>query len=323
MTKPFLPIFKNDAGWLELTLVRLFLAWFALDYFLHYSDLTPFTAAPTAPKGIALYVDLLPLSDPGNLKMLKALMYVALAFFVLGVGTGPAIAAIAAGVTLCQTHLNSYGNIHHGTQAMGIALAFMAVGYLVHFAGDLARGTWRWTVFSRIGPHRLAFNFGLQALVGAYVVAGVSKLVISGFEWFTDLPYIAVDVLKIGHQHLYGEGDPAMLEHAEKIAKIISDHPTLTIIVVGSGLFFELFAFLALINRWWSLAFGLVLFGMHEVIGYLMQLSFPRNEQMLFVFMINGPFLVALLAAWVAKRSGELERLQACCPRLLNGGGEN
>ncbi|MEZ5299993.1 MAG: hypothetical protein R3F11_04900 [Verrucomicrobiales bacterium] len=166
MTKPFLPIFKNDAGWLELTLVRLFLAWFALDYFLHFSDLTPFTAAPTAPKGIALYVDLLPLSDPGNLKMLKALMYVALAFFALGVGTGPAIAAIAAGVTLCQTHLNSYGNIHHGTQAMGIALAFMAVGYLVHFAGDLARGTWRWTVFSRIGPHRLAFNFGLQALVG-------------------------------------------------------------------------------------------------------------------------------------------------------------
>ncbi|MEZ5299992.1 MAG: hypothetical protein R3F11_04895 [Verrucomicrobiales bacterium] len=62
---------------------------------------------------------------------------------------------------------------------------------------------------------------------------------------------------------------------------------------------------------------------MHEVIGYLMQLSFPRNEQMLFVFMINGPFLVALLAAWIAKRGGELERLQACCPRLLNGGGEN
>ena len=111
---------------------------------------------------------------------------------------------------------------------------------------------------------------------------------------------MSLHVEKLGLQHYLGTGEKHWMERAEEYASVIAAHPILTIVVVGSGLFFELFAFMALYSRVHAAVFGVSLIAMHLIIIEVMQLEFPLNSWVLAVFFVNLPFVLA----WLARKLG-------------------
>lgn len=228
---------------------------------------------------------------PTEWPFLKLLFAVMLVLFCFGVSPIVSCGYITFIVIAVGSLRNSQGNTHHGTQIVAMAMLGHWLGYLWY---GWKQRNWKATLtMATLTSQRTSFFAAQQMAAAAYVVAGVTKLLRSGLSWFSDSPNIAIQVLKIGNQHYYGDGDKAPFEHAQNIAAIISAHPHITQIMLGIGLLAEFFAFLALYNRKMGLIIGINLIGMHLIVGYLMQLTFPLNNFILLFYFIPLPFALA------------------------------
>ena len=234
-------------------------------------------------------------TDPTKWPLLKMLFAATLVLFVFGVSPVVTAGYLTFIVLAVGSLRNSQGNIHHGTQIVGMAMLGHWLGYVWQ---ALRHRDWRGSLaLAGVNIQRTSFFAAGQLVAAAYVVAGVSKILRTGPMWLWDSPNIAIQVLKIGHQHFYGDGNDASLAHAQKVAAVILEHPHLTRIVLGIGLFAELLAFLALYNRKQGFIIGISLVAMHWIIAYLMQLSFPLNIWICLFYFVPLPFLLSL--EWV------------------------
>jgi hypothetical protein len=221
---------------------------------------------------------------------LKLLFAIMLVLFCFGVSPVVSCGYLAFIVIAVGSLRNSQGNTHHGTQIVAMVMLGHWLGYVWH---AWLQRSWKGAVaLATQASQRTSFFAAQQMAAAAYVVAGATKLLRSGFAWFSESPNIAIQVLKIGNQHYYGDGDKTPFDHAQKVAAVISEYPHITQWMLGIGLFAELLAFLALYNRKLGLIVGLSLVAMHLVVGYLMQLTFPLNNFFLLFYFI--PFAYAL-----------------------------
>ena len=195
---------------------------------------------------------------------------------------------------------NSYGNIHHGTQIIGMVILGYFAAYMWRlWAGRKeGRSLLKQVMVADHKTHALGWWWAFQAAAATYVVAGWSKLETSGLAWLTELPNMSLHVEKLGWQHYMGTGERALLEKSEGYATLVAGHPWLTIVLVGSGLFFELLAFIGLFGRVWAAVFGVGLYVMHIIVIEMMQLEFPLNSWVLLIFFVNLPFLIM----WVLRK---------------------
>jgi hypothetical protein len=300
--KSFLKSFFKVQPWHmesgELFLGRLFIALIIWkEFFFGISQ-----AGQTMPVGLAHFMDLSFLQNGPVFDQLHHLFAFAAVLFVFGVTPVLAAGYMLFLMSAVGSLRNSYGNIHHGTQVVSMVILGYWLAYLWRLIVNSPNGgTWSQRFFK---PGRkvqqCATWWAFQAAVATYVVAGVSKLQISGISWLTDLPYMSLHVEKIGWQHFYGTGEKDLLDQAQEMAALVAGHPWWTRIIVGSGLFLELFAFIALFGRWHAGILGVVLVGMHVMVSRLMQLDFPMNNWVLLIYFINLPFLIM----WVVKRIG-------------------
>ncbi|MCB1099677.1 MAG: hypothetical protein KDN22_29165 [Verrucomicrobiae bacterium] len=222
---------------------------------------------------------------------MKLLFAVMLVFFCFGVSPVVSCGYIAFIVIAVGSLRNSQGNTHHGTQIVAMAVLGHWLGYIWY---AWRQRSWKGAVtMATQASQRTSFFAAQQMAAAAYVVAGATKLLRSGFAWFSESPNIAIQVLKIGNQHYYGDGDKAPFDHAQKVAAVISAYPHITQLMLGVGLFAELLAFFALYNKKLGLTVGLSLVAMHLFVGYLMQLTFPLNNFILLFYFIPLPFALS------------------------------
>jgi hypothetical protein len=244
------------------------------------------------PAGIAHWIDLTFLAEPGINRLLVALFCLALPFYAAGVGLPIIIGIMLAVEAGFWTFNNSQGFTGHTTQAVSLVLLAQWLASLWAFAAP--RG-WRDAFFCRTGAMNRAMDWSRQMLAACYVVSAVGKLIASRGLWVWETPLIGLQLRKTNEMQYYSTLEPVATE-AEWLSRLVLDNPWLTRVVMGAALPLELFAFFACFNRRLGLVVGLLLIAFHSTVSAMMNLGFGFNKNMIFIFYVNAPFW--LFWAW-------------------------
>ncbi len=293
----------------ELLLMRLFFAfimWRALP-----QNVTQYRGQPE-PNGIAHWVDLTFLVDPGQMQWVQWATWLALGFYVLGFLRVPALGCLlAAHVAIC-TFLNSQGAIGHTAQIVALAI----LGQLLAFAwAPIARRLGR-ALPHGYTPEQLAVDWARQAVMATYVISALTKLVRSDGRWILDAPLFALQIVKANGMDYYNTLQPAADDGMRWLAQLLLDHPWTARFFIGAGLPLELFAFVACFNRRTGFWIGLMILIFHSTVSVTMQLGFRFNKLLMIAFFINLPFWIV----WAARRWTGTPRIPACATALLMAG---
>ena len=290
------PLKVREHTELERLLTRVALALVLFDFL---PKSLSFHAQPV-PNGIARWMDITFVANQPVYTVLKYAAYACLVLF--GLGKFPRITTtfLFALTLVIGTLTNSQGAIGHGYNALSLVVLGTALGYLVF-------PVWRRfaTESPKAKPDDLAMHCSMQMLAAVYVIAGITKLIKTQGMWVFQTPYLAVDVIKANAQAHYNYFAPERLEFADSAARLIVDHSVLAQVIFGGGLALELFAFLALWSRWWAVIIGVGMYALHESISLLMKLSFLHNKQLLLVYFIGLPLLLARGVEWYRQRRAE------------------
>lgn len=248
------------------------------------------------PNGIARVCDLTFFSDPGFIRALPWVVIPCLVLYSTGLGL-PIVLPILALISIgSRTLYNSQGYIHHGYQMLSLVLVAQTLVVLWHgFRHDWksamgfrpaqpvnGRTVWHWMI-----------RYSQWMIVGCYVIAGVIKPIQSDGEWFQNSHYIGIQVVKTHRQNYYSDLEEKWNIPEPPVARLmLEEHPSLVRIFLSCGVLLEIFAFLALYNRFLSLAFGIALVLFHYFNDLLMGLYFYNNEKLVWIFLINVPFWI-------------------------------
>jgi hypothetical protein len=246
------------------------------------------------PRGLAQFFDLTFAGDGAFAAAAPFLFYAALALYAAG-----RLPLLATGVllgldTLYGTLAFSQGASHHTGQVVGLVL----LGQFVYFASR-----WFKDGFDarRLAQHRDevpsgAVYFSQQLLAAAYVVAGASKLMRSGLDWFSQAQNVAVQLRRNHEMDFYNTLAESPDRANALMTGLVTDFPLFATVFFGAGLVLELTAFAALFSRGLAAFYGITLLLLHEGISAMMHLGFAFNKAVLVIFFINLPFWA--VAAW-------------------------
>ena len=138
-------------------------------------------------------------------------------------------------------------------------------------------------------------QFPVQIIAAGYVLAGISKIRESGFQWFTQAPMVSIQILK-GYSYAYfNTGDIRQFEKGIKHANFILEHAFLAKALLGFSLFLELFAWIGVRNKQTTFIYGLTLAAMHLGIWYFMNILIGAIVYPMLIFMVNPLYLLYLL----------------------------
>lgn len=282
-------------GYWELLLQRILFSLLVINICL---NIRTFTSQPE-PNGLANYVDITFLANPHISVILRVLMFISAVMYISSKLMPISVGYMLFYLVALGTLKNSQGAIGHGTQIVALVLLGQFCGYCWYSYLKLRKQPLNFK--NNLTNHDFAVYFSQQAIAAAYVVAGIMKLIKSGIVWkmgvpipgwIKDLPMIAVGIVKTHSQQYYNVLSAETLERGNIIANWIINHPNLTRIIFSGGLFLELFAFLILLNRRWSILIGISLIFMHLGIFEIMQLNFKYNIYVLLIYTVNIPFLI-------------------------------
>ncbi len=233
-------------------------------------------------------------SDPATARLIYRGMYVALVFYVLGVGLPVALGYLFVVMVMHGTYLNSQGSIHHHLQLFTLVLGAQWIASLLALRrgkGAGAAALWRLDAAS---SSRLA-QWTLQVIAAGYVVSALSKFAESKGTWMFRTPRLGVQLAKATDQDYYDHLRHSTQGH-EWLPAWCVENPWLARAVFGPALLLEFFAFLMLRNRTLSATYALALIAFHVSVSALMSLDFRYNVQMMLVFAVNVPFWLWWLA---------------------------
>ncbi|MGI8605464.1 MAG: hypothetical protein ACR2OZ_21020 [Verrucomicrobiales bacterium] len=281
------------------------------------------------PNGIAHFVDLTFLSDPGIARPIYYGFYAALALYVLGIGLPMATTYLFLALLVHGTFHNSQGSVHHHLQVLTLVLGVQCLaawrGLLSQFSerfiggyggsryetedgdveGDEARRRLPpWCCeFLRSSDWTMAkmTDWTRQAIVAAYVVSALSKIWMTKGLWIWKVPRLGVQLRKSADQDYYDTLSHSTTAH-EWLPEWCLTHPWAARMVFGPSLLIELFFFLALRNRRIAGVYAAVLIGFHQSVSLLMSLDFRYNVQLLLIYFVNIPFWLWSAGRWLRMR---------------------
>ncbi|MBX7208107.1 MAG: hypothetical protein K1X78_07345 [Verrucomicrobiaceae bacterium] len=245
------------------------------------------------PYGLARVFDLAFLAQPDTYQLCHRLAQICIVLYALGVRTFWSLGGLFLFLMARAALNNSQGFIGHAGLATGLAV-------LGHVAASgcswlLVRPRWRDFLISDGAEMQLCVDWTRQAVVGAYIVAGITKLMETQGAWLARAPLFLLQVCKVQGESWYGFGR-SISAGSEAFLQTLIDHPWLAYIFLGSGLLLELFAFLALLGRRLALVMGLCLLAFHQSLDWLMDLAFTANQSLLIIFFINPVWWIVQLA---------------------------
>src|SRR5207244_5841451 len=107
-----------------------------------------------------------------------------------------------------------------------------------------------------------------------YLVAGLTKLIVTKGLWIFQARNIAVEIAKTAHQTFYDRVDGAHLQEQLTVAHFAAAHGWWIVLIAGGGLFLELGSPLMLVNRLLAALFGCALLGFHLALDRVIGLVF-------------------------------------------------
>lgn len=267
------------------------------------------------PTGLAQWFDFTWLAEPEiAFSLVQKVCLITGIVYCLGVVPLPSLACLLVVIVSVGTLRNSQGNIHHGTQIVGLIALGQFLAYAVDLVNKGERGRLMKLFMPDIAAHRRAFFYSQQMIAAAYVIAGIAKLIRRDFDvvgWVMRLPNMAIFSDRNGWLRFYESNDREALEQAQRVTTFILENPWLTTAMIAPGLIAELFAFVALCNRRIAFLVGATILVMHWMIARVMQLNFPMNELVVWIFFINVPFMASWVILVLWRRWMGIDRAEA------------
>ncbi len=281
----------------------------------------PYSGQPS-PVGIAKFIDLTWLGQPGTSDWMAPLLLVLAALLAFGIAPLVGSLGLLALHTAVGTFANSQGGgggSHHTTNLVGLMLLGQVLACLYRDVAALRRDGFRGLRAVRLDDRAwcrhlarhpsIAFRAAsgrlesavqtfrssqihtiLQMMAMSYTVSGISKLWRSEGAWLAEIRNLPLQFEKNRLNEFHDTLVMPAQTSADAMAEAISRHPNWAGALFGIGLFLELFACLALWNRLTLAFFGLSLISMHVMISDLMNLGFFFNKWALLLFWVNLPF---------------------------------
>jgi hypothetical protein len=280
----------------ELFLMRLFLVLLLF----HRGGLpgaVPYRAQ-SHPIGLARIVDLGFLGR-GAYPKLRLGAIPAAVLYVADVLPPVGIAYLALLTLAAVTLINSQGAVNHGLHLSLIVLVAQLAAGLAH---PLIDGTdIRIDGLLLDTAAQTAAWWSVQAIMAAYFVSGVSKVARTGFLWVGEASRLSLAMVVQTEVALQDHPRRVKQKSAQRlgIATWLAQHPVLGGLLFGGGLWVELLAPVALLNRFALVLGGLAFIGLHRAIGAVLLLEFRLYQLVLLVYMVNVPYLVVESLRWV------------------------
>jgi hypothetical protein len=240
-----------------------------------------------SPNGIARLIDLHFLLHPQIFAWARTALVAALILYVLRLVVWLAL-PIALLVNLAANAItNSQGAIQHTAQIVSLVLIAQTTAYFF--------GLWR---RRREEERRLledrAIWWSQQTIVAVYLVAGLTKLIVTKGLWIFQARWIGVSVAKSAYQKFFETLNQADLQQQLTVANFAAAHGWIVALIAATGLFLELGSPLMLINRATAAVLGGALLCFHLSLSYTMRLTFIYNQWLLLIFMINAPYWILI-----------------------------
>jgi hypothetical protein len=248
-----------------------------------------------SPNGMTRILDLHFLLDPQVFALARTVLATALILYVLRIMVWLALSVALFVHTAANAIVNSQGAIQHAVQIVSLVLLAQTVA---HFYG-----LWR----RRQGEERAILEdrtiwWSQQTIVAVYLVAGITKLLVTKGLWVFQARLIGVSIAKAAYQSFYDTFDQATLQQQLAIAHFAAEHGWIVALIAAGGLLLELGSPLMLVNRAWSAVLGASLICFHLALGYTMHLTFIYNQWLLIIFMINLPYWILVGARRIRVR---------------------
>ena len=250
-----------------------------------------------SPNGMTRAFDLHFLLDPQVFAWARTALAVALILYVMRLVVWLAL-PVALFVNLAANAItNSQGAIQHAAQIVSLVLFAQTSA---HFFGLWRR---RREEECRLLEDR-AIWWSQQTIVAVYLVAGITKLIVTQGLWIFQARWIGVSVAKSAYQSFYDTFNQADLQQQLGVAHFAAAHGWVVALIAAGGLFLELGSPLMLINRLLAAILGCALLCFHLGLDYTMRLTFIYNQWLLIIFMINAPYWIVAGARRILGRAG-------------------
>lgn len=237
-----------------------------------------------APNGFARLVDLHFLLRPGVFPICKTILIVALILYALRLLVWLALPVALFIQVAANAIINSQGGIQHAMQIVSLVLLAQTAAHFYGLWRRRFRGEARPLLESR------AVWWSQQTIVAVYLVAGLTKLIVTRGRWIYDARWIGISIAKAAYQSFYDTHNLHELHRQLTIANFAAAQGALVAFIAACGLFLELGSPLMLRGRTWAALLGSGLVCFHLGLTYSMDLSFIYNQWLLIIFMINPPF---------------------------------
>lgn len=276
---------------LQSAVVRLFFAllvWFTIPSASNLVD-------QPHPVGLAHLFNLTFISNPGVMPAIKWGIIPALAVYVAGRLPLVTLPIILLATMLPGTLDNSQAKnaIQHSQQVVSL----ITLAQLIYHIAVRKK----WLDHSRIERGRWEVFAGQQAIVAAYTVTALTKLLRSGLGWIVDSKNFPIQMAKNIRMQYYNtlESETVQGFWAKTSAwgqELLLHSPNLCRLMLSTGLLLELFALLALLGKRWAASYGLLLIMFHVMVRTLTGLNFRYHMAALFIFLVLPWLLICLVA---------------------------
>jgi hypothetical protein len=192
-----------------------------------------------------------------------------LAFVILEVGT--------------NTLFASQGIQGHARTLLDLMAVTVFVAHTYH---AVSRRSWKSLLWAGSESTQTSLRAGRCVLAATYVVAGLSKLGLGGWDWWLRGECFVIQVCKAQDEMIFTTAHPLLSECAKSGARLLENYPDVATPILAMAHLLELGAFLACTTRWRALLLGLGLLCFHKSNDWLMGLPFNTNLDFVLIFFI-------------------------------------
>lgn len=181
-------------------------------------------------------------------------------------------------MTLCSILITSYhesNGIQHHATIFSCILGVQFIAYLQKILNPTAD----------LSANRVQYS--LQIIAAMYVLAGISKLNVSGLEWIHSGRYFAIQVVKNFSFIYFADGKIETLNEGFRISNELLANQEWISLFLGLTLVLELGCMLALLWPGLRMWYGLALTGMHLGIKWIMAIPFGVIAPPMIIYFIN------------------------------------
>ena len=165
---------------------------------------------------------------------------------------------------------------------------------------DLMSCVWiaQWVAYVLLSPEKhdipqMRIQFSVQAVVDVYFLAGINKLVSSGWTWGLSTEAFALQVMKGNMVDYAQDGSIGALHSATYLSQIVLSYPVLFSALLSLSLFLELACVVVLFSKKLRIIFGLCFLGMHIGIAIFLKIHLLSTVPIAMFFLLNPMYLIA------------------------------